>query len=146
MSNKFGVSIGFLSALFVFTAWYSPVAMIILTVLVLIFADEEIVKRNVLNAFFFSMIFLVAGLCLGKISSVYQNSISNFLNWKWFSIFDNDTYNVFTKLDFAGYINKFVDLVKLVIAIIFMIIGLKSGEVKIPLCDSLAKKAMQIIR
>ena len=52
MSKKLGVTIGFLSGLGFFLGWYSLTYMMMFTVVILLVAgEEEILKKNVLNAY-----------------------------------------------------------------------------------------------
>ena len=69
MSKRFGVSVAFISAFAFFCGWYNFTWLLVGTILVLLLAgEEEILKKNVLNAFFLSFIILIANIVLGWIS------------------------------------------------------------------------------
>ena len=147
MSKKLGVTIGFLSGLGFFLGWYSLTYMMMFTVVILLVAgEEEILKKNVLNALFLSLIFYVIIEVSFKISTGYADFLRNIVNSDA-EIFDNFTfdstgYKVLSKLNIATYVMNIAKFVKLVLAIVFGIIALKGKEVKVPLCNTFATKAI----
>jgi hypothetical protein len=151
MSKRFGVSVAFISAFAFFCGWYSFSWILIGTILVLLLAgDEEVLKKNVLNAFFLSFILLIANMVLGWISRKYLGMLFNLstssVDWIRTAINTNigktDLYTIFTKLDIAGFIVNILGFVEFVLMIIFVILSLTGKGVKVPIANSLALKVM----
>ena len=154
MSKRFGVTIAFISAFAFFCGWYSFSWLLIGTILVLLLAgDEEVLKKNVLNAFFLSFILLLANMVLGWISRKYLGMLMDLSASKfdWVrnvmlaSIGKSSVYTILTKLDIAGFIVKILGFVKFVLMIIFVIISFKGGEVKVPIANGLALKVLGLV-
>lgn len=145
MSKKFGLTIGFLSAFAFFCGWYSFLWIVVGTIMILLLTDEEVLKKNVLSAFFLSFIFLLAGFVLNWLSARYTGFISALLDASWIKFFDYDVYNVAMKFDIARYIKGFLDFAEFVLMVIFAIMALKGGEVKVPLASGFAAKAMGLV-
>ena len=151
MSKRFGVSVAFISAFAFFCGWYSFSWILIGTILVLLLAgDEEVLKKNVLNAFFLSFILLIANMVLGWISRKYLGMLFNLstssVDWIRTAINTNigktDLYTIFTKLDIAGFIVNILGFVEFVLMIIFVILSLMGKTVKVPVANALALKVM----
>lgn len=151
MSKRFGVSVAFISAFAFFCGWYSFPWILIGTILVLLLAgDEEVLKKNVLNAFFLSFILLIANMVLGWISRKYLGILFDLSTSKfdWVrtvmstDIGKTDLYTIFTKLDIAGFIVNILGFVEFVLMIIFVILSLTGKGVKVPIANSLALKVM----
>ena len=151
MSKRFGVSVAFISAFAFFCGWYSFSWILIGTILVLLLAgDEEVLKKNVLNAFFLSFILLIANMVLGWISRKYLGMLFNLstssVDWIRNAINTNigktDLYTIFTKLDIAGFIVNILGFVEFVLMIIFVILSLMGKTVKVPVANALALKVM----
>ena len=151
MSKKFGVSIAFISAFAFFCGWYNFTWLLVGTILVLLLAgEEEILKKNVLNAFFLSFIILIANIVLGWISRKYLGLLFNLstssVNWistaMNFDIGKTDVYTIFTKLDIAGFIVNILGFVEFVLMVIFVILSLMGKTVKVPVANALALKVM----
>lgn len=135
-----------LSALAVFLGWYSFTGVLIITIPVILICEDETLRKNVLNAFFYALIFLVVGLVLSKLSSWYMSLIGKLYAWDALSkIFTAKVYGVFVKLDFAYYLNRFLDFVQFVVMVIFVILAFMGKEVKIPIANSLANKVLGIV-
>lgn len=142
MSKKFTVSVGLLSALAFFLGWYNFAVISVFAIFVVFLCDEEIIKKNVLNAFFLSLIFVLISTVLSFLSTRYINTIDNLRDWEWVEFFDKDVHAVFKKLDIANYILGFVNFVKFVVMIVLFIVALKGNEVKVPLANSLTLKLL----
>lgn len=151
MSKRFGVTVAFISAFAFFCGWYSFSWILIGTILVLLLAgDEEVLKKNVLNAFFLSFILLIANMVLGWISRKYLGILFDLSTSKfdWVRTVMNtdigktDIYTIFTKLDIAGFIVNILGFVKFVLMIIFVILSLSGKGVKVPVANGLALKVM----
>ena len=151
MSKRFGVSVAFISAFAFFCGWYSFSWILIGTILVLLLAgDEEVLKKNVLNAFFLSFILLIANMVLGWISRKYLGMLFNLstssVDWIRNAINTNigktDLYTIFTKLDIAGFIVNILGFVEFVLMVIFVILSLMGKTVKVPVANALALKVM----
>ncbi len=151
MSKRFGVSVAFISAFAFFCGWYSFSWILIGTILVLLLAgDEEVLKKNVLNAFFLSFILLIANMVLGWISRKYLGMLFNLstssVDWIRTAINTNigktDLYTIFTKLDIAGFIVNILGFVEFVLMVIFVILSLMGKTVKVPVANALALKVM----
>ena len=153
MSKRFGVSVAFISAFAFFCGWYNFTWLLVGTILVLLLAgEEEILKKNVLNAFFLSFIILIANIVLGWISRKYLGLLFNLstssVNWistaMNFDIGKTDVYTIFTKLDIAGFIVNILGFVEFVLMVIFVILSLMGKTVKVPVANALALKVMGI--
>lgn len=151
MSKRFGVSVAFISAFAFFCGWYNFTWLLVGTILVLLLAgEEEILKKNVLNAFFLSFIILIANIVLGWISGKYLGLLFNLstssVNWistaMNFDIGKTDVYTIFTKLDIAGFIVNILGFVEFVLMVIFVILSLMGKTVKVPVANALALKVM----
>ena len=151
MSKRFGVTVAFISAFAFFCGWYSFSWILIGTILVLLLAgDEEVLKKNVLNAFFLSFILLIANMVLGWISRKYLGILFDLSTSKfdWVRTVMNtdigktDIYTIFTKLDIAGFIVNILGFVKFVLMVIFVILSLMGKTVKVPVANALALKVM----
>lgn len=151
MSKRFGVSVAFISAFAFFCGWYNFTWLLVGTILVLLLAgEEEILKKNVLNAFFLSFIILIANIVLGWISRKYLGLLFNLstssVNWistaMNFDIGKTDVYTIFTKLDIAGFIVNILGFVEFVLMVIFVILSLMGKTVKVPVANALALKVM----
>ena len=151
MSKRFGVTVAFISAFAFFCGWYSFSWILIGTILVLLLAgDEEVLKKNVLNAFFLSFILLIANMVLGWISRKYLGMLFNLstssVDWIRNAINTNigktDLYTIFTKLDIAGFIVNILGFVEFVLMVIFVILSLMGKTVKVPVANALALKVM----
>ena len=151
MSKRFGVTVAFISAFAFFCGWYSFSWILIGTILVLLLAgDEEVLKKNVLNAFFLSFILLIANMVLGWISRKYLGILFDLSTSKfdWVRTVMNtdigktDIYTIFTKLDIAGFIVNILGFVKFVLMVIFVILSLSGKGVKVPVANGLALKVM----
>ena len=151
MSKRFGVTVAFISAFAFFCGWYSFSWILIGTILVLLLAgDEEVLKKNVLNAFFLSFILLIANMVLGWISRKYLGMLFNLstssVDWIRTAINTNigktDLYTIFTKLDIAGFIVNILGFVEFVLMVIFVILSLMGKTVKVPVANALALKVM----
>ena len=151
MSKRFGVSVAFISAFAFFCGWYNFTWLLVGTILVLLLAgEEEILKKNVLNAFFLSFISLIANIVLGWISRKYLGLLFNLstssVNWistaMNFDIGKTDVYTIFTKLDIAGFIVNILGFVEFVLMVIFVILSLMGKTVKVPVANALALKVM----
>ena len=151
MSKRFGVTVAFISAFAFFCGWYSFSWILIGTILVLLLAgDEEVLKKNVLNAFFLSFILLIANMVLGWISRKYLGILFDLSTSKfdWVRTVMNtdigktDIYTIFTKLDIAGFIVNILGFVKFVLMVIFVILSLSGKGVKVPVANGLAVKVM----
>ena len=149
MSKRFGVSVAFISAFAFFCGWYNFTWLLVGTILVLLLAgEEEILKKNVLNAFFLSFIILIANIVLGWISRKYLGLLFNLstssVNWistaMNFDIGKTDVYTIFTKLDIAGFIVNILGFVEFVLMVIFVILSLMGKTVKVPVANALALK------
>ena len=149
MSKRFGVTVAFISAFAFFCGWYNFTWLLVGTILVLLLAgEEEILKKNVLNAFFLSFIILIANIVLGWISRKYLGLLFNLstssVNWistaMNFDIGKTDVYTIFTKLDIAGFIVNILGFVELMV--IFVILSLMGKTVKVPVANALALKVM----
>ena len=155
MSKKFGLTIAFMSAFAFFCGWYSFTWIVVGTILVLLLTDEEVLKKNVLNAFFLSFVFLLANLVFNWISLRYTGMLSKaaMSNVDWIynmfnrGIFKSDItlLGIVRKLDLAGYIVTILRIAKFVLMIIFAIMALKGKEVKVPVINNMALKAVGII-
>ena len=116
----------------------------------LLAGEEEILKKNVLNAFFLSFIILIANIVLGWISRKYLGLLFNLstssVNWistaMNFDIGKTDVYTIFTKLDIAGFIVNILGFVEFVLMVIFVILSLMGKTVKVPVANALALKVM----
>ncbi|MBP5495111.1 MAG: hypothetical protein J6X97_08440 [Lachnospiraceae bacterium] len=155
MSKRFGVSVAFISAFAFFCGWYDFRWLLIGTILVLLLAgEEEKLKKNVLNAFFLSFILLIANMVLSWISRKYLGMLIDLSTskWDWVSnimnarIAKTTVYTVFTKLDLAGFIVSILGFVEFVLMIIFVILSLLGKEVKVPVANGLALKAMGLVQ
>ena len=151
MSKRFGVTVAFISAFAFFCGWYSFSWILIGTILVLLLAgDEEVLKKNVLNAFFLSFILLIANMVLGWISRKYLGILFDLSTSKfdWVRTVMNtdigktDIYTIFTKLDIAGFIVNILGFVEFVLMVIFVILSLMGKTVKVPVANALALKVM----
>ena len=151
MSKRFGVTVAFISAFAFFCGWYSFSWILIGTILVLLLAgEEEVLKKNVLNAFFLSFILLIANMVLGWISRKYLGILFDLSTSKfdWVrtvmdtDIGKTDIYTIFTKLDIAGFIVNILGFVKFVLMVIFVILSLSGKGVKVPVANGLALKVM----
>ena len=151
MSKRFGVTVAFISAFAFFCGWYSFSWILIGTILVLLLAgDEEVLKKNVLNAFFLSFILLIANMVLGWISRKYLGFLFDLSTSKfdWVrtvmstDIGKTDVYTIFTKLDIAGFIVNILGFVEFVLMVIFVILSLMGKTVKVPVANALALKVM----
>ena len=151
MSKRFGVTVAFISAFAFFCGWYNFTWLLVGTILVLLLAgEEEILKKNVLNAFFLSFIILIANIVLGWISRKYLGLLFNLstssVNWistaMNFDIGKTDVYTIFTKLDIAGFIVNILGFVEFVLMVIFVILSLMGKTVKVPVANALAFKVM----
>ncbi len=146
MQKKLSASmIIFLSAIAVFAAWYSFPAIVMITIPVILLCEEENVKKNVLNAFFYALIFIVVNMVLGKLSSWYTGFLFKLWRWDWVAFFNDKWYDVTMKLDIAFYLMKILDFVKFVLMVVFVIIAIKGSEVKIPIANSLACKVLGLV-
>ncbi|MBP5529818.1 MAG: hypothetical protein J6X80_07185 [Lachnospiraceae bacterium] len=151
MSKRFGVSVAFISAFAFFCGWYNFTWLLVGTILVLLLAgEEEVLKKNVLNAFFLSFIILLANIVLGWISRKYLGMLFNLstssINWVYTAMNANvgktDVYTIFTKLDIAGFIVNILGFVEFVLMVIFVILSLMGKTVKVPIANALALKVM----
>ena len=151
MSKRFGVSVAFISAFAFFCGWYNFTWLLVGTILVLLLAgEEEILKKNVLNAFFLSFLILLANIVLGWISRQYLGMLFNLstssINWVYTAMNANvgktDVYTIFTKLDIAGFIVNILGFVEFVLMVIFVILSLMGKTVKVPVANALALKVM----
>ena len=145
MSKRFGLTIAFMSAFAFFCGWYSFLWITVGTILVLLLTDEEILKKNVLNAFFLSLIFLLAGMVLSWCSNRFVGFLGALRDAEWIKFFTYDVYNVAVKFDIAGYIKGILNIVEFVLMVVFVIMALKGKEVKVPLANNLALKAMGLM-
>jgi len=145
MTKKLGISVGFLSAIAVFLGWYNLTAVLIVTMVVLFAEEDQLIKKNVLNAFFYSLIFTIAHMVLGWISSGFIGFLGFLADARWISFFTYDTFNIVKYFDLANYIDIILKIAKFVFMIIFVIVAFKGKEISIPLADILAKKAMGIV-
>lgn len=147
--EKMGISVAFLSAMAFLLGWYSLSMGLIIMLFVVCFSNNEVLRKNVMTAFVFSLLFWLISLVLGYISSGYYTV----LGWIFgliYKIADSaikvgKVEAVFMKLDICYYISKILDFVQFVLMIIFGIIALKGKEVKIPLVSNLALRAYGII-
>lgn len=143
--EKLGISVAFLSALAFFFGWYSLTIAAVIAVGVICVSKNEVLRKNVLNAFVLSICFTVVTFILSKISGGYINIISKIygLSWEWLSkIFTYNVYSVFMKLDLCYYLIKILSFVEFVLMIVFVIIAAKGKEIKIPLISSIVNKAL----
>ena len=154
MSKRFGVSVAFISAFAFFCGWYDFRWLLIGTILVLVLAGEEkLLKKNVLNAFFLSFILLIANMVLSWISRKYLGMLVDLStsSWDWVanamnaSIGNTTVYLIFTKLDIAGFIVSVLGFVEFVLMILFVILSLLGKEVKVPIANGLANKALGLV-
>lgn len=149
MSKRLGVSIGFLSALAFFLGWYSFTWMIVFMIAVFFLQGEDLLKKNVLNAFFLGFIFLIIDLLFGKVSGSYMDLINNLAcsDAEWLVNFDTSSaaYKVLSGLNISKYIVGIAKFVYLALTIVFGIIALKGNEVKVPLCNGFASKVMGVV-
>lgn len=147
--EKMGISIAFLSAMAFFLGWYSLTMGLIIMLFVVCFSDNEILRKNVMTAFMFNILFMIASLVLGYVSSGYFKVIT-FIFGIIFKIAKDyatvsNVENVFLKLDICNYISGFLDFAQFVLMIIFGIMAFKGKEVKVPLATKLALKAYGIV-
>ena len=149
MSKRLGVTVGFLSALGFFLGWYSFTWFIVFMVAIFFIQGEDTLKKNVLNAFFLGFIFLIIDLVFGKISGSYMDILNNCAssNSDLFINFDYSStgYKVLSGLNISKYVVSIARFVYLVLTIVFGIIALKGNEVKVPLCNGFASKAMGVV-
>ena len=145
MSKRFGLTIAFLSAFAFFCGWYSFAWIVIGTILVLLLTDEEVLKKNVLNAFFLSLIFLLAGFVLNWLSNRFTGFLGALRDAEWIKFFTYDVYNVAVKFDIAKYLKGILNILEFVLMIVFVVMSLKGGEVKVPLANNFALKAMGLM-
>jgi len=145
MSKRFGLTIAFLSAFAFFCGWYSFAWIVVGTILVLLLTDEEVLKKNVLNAFFLSLLFLLAGFVLTWLSNRFTGFLGALRDAEWIKFFTYDVYNVVVKFDIAHYIKVILNILEFVLMIVFVIQSFKGGEVKVPLANNFALKAMGLM-
>lgn len=158
--EKWGISVAFLSALAFLLGWYNlthafgNMTLVFIAMLVVVcICNNETLRKNVMTAFMYSLIFWLLEIVLAYISSAYSSfilKIYDFILSRPFHIRVDvnavtRVYDFFKAANLSVYILKFLGFAEFVLMVIFVIMSLKGKELNIPVFSNLASRAMGII-
>lgn len=141
--KKLGVSVGLLSALAFFLSNYSMTACVILLAVILACGADAVLKKNALEATVLAVIISLVQTVLSFLSRTYSSIITFFtdlLGESWYEVYD--VADVLRKLDFADSVYGFINFAYFIVTVVFIIIALKGGVVKIPVITKMVEKHM----
>lgn len=143
--EKLGISVAFLSALAFFFGYYDFTIAAIITVGVICASQNEKLRKNVLNAFIFSLLLTIITYILGKISYGYIKTLGTMLTWEWLSkVYTYKVYEVLSKLDICAILVKIINIVEFILMIVFIVLSLLGKTVKIPGVAAIVDKVLDI--
>lgn len=149
--EKMGISVALFSALAFVFGWYSLTMVLILMLAVICCSNNDTLRKNVMTAFMFSLLFWAVTIVLNYISGAYINIVYKIgdLILKFFkSLAYSKVSNVedwFIRFNIFSWIVKILNFAQFVLMIIFVIMSFKGKEVKAPIFANLASRAFGIV-
>lgn len=151
--EKLGVSVAFMSAMAFLLGWYSMTAALLIMLAVVCLSDNETMRKNVMSAFVFSLIFWLVKMVLKYVSGTYTGIVDNiylfvldrYLKWNIDYNAIQGAYKIVRSADICMWILKFIKFADFVLTVILTIVALKGKAMNVPLCTSLASKALGAI-
>ena len=136
---KLGVSVGFLSVLGYFFAYYQLWICVALLLFLLAINAETIAKQNVMQGAILSIVFSLVNIVLSKLSSGYIYTVDKIFSVSKFY----EIHNVLNKLNIFSALCTLLTVCEIIVFFYCMIASSKGKRVNIPVVSGIVDRNLQ---